>query len=54
MIKKAVEANKERSVVPWIEVDYDNYRGTFLRYPSLEEVTDLPVDLQTVIEFYSR
>ncbi|AIY86896.1 MULTISPECIES: 30S ribosomal protein S4 [unclassified Thermotoga] len=54
VIKKAIEVNKDRSVVPWIEVDYDNYRGTFLRYPSLEEVTDLPVDLQTVIEFYSR
>ncbi|PLV55661.1 30S ribosomal protein S4 [Thermotoga sp. SG1] len=54
VIKKAVEFNRERNTVPWIEVDFDNYRGTFLRYPRLEEVTDLPVDLQTVIEFYSR
>lgn len=54
VIKKAIEFNRERNTVPWIEVDFDNYKGTFLRYPRLEEVTDLPVDLQTVIEFYSR
>lgn len=54
VIKKALEFNKERNVAPWLEVDRDGFKGVFLRYPKLEEVTDLPVDLQVVIEFYSR
>jgi len=54
VIRKALELNKERNVAPWLEVDRDGFKGVFLRYPKLEEVTDLPVDLQVVIEFYSR
>jgi small subunit ribosomal protein S4 len=53
-IKHAVESSKDRTQVPWVEVDFDSYRGTFLRLPNLEEVTDLPVDVQAIVEFYSR
>lgn len=53
-IKDSIEFNKDKNRVPWIEVDYDNYKGTYLRYPKLEEVIDLPVDVQTIVEFYSR
>jgi len=53
-VKDAIEFNRDKNRVPWIEVDYDNYRGTYLRHPKLEEVTDLPVDVQTIVEFYSR
>jgi len=53
-IKQAVETSKDRTKVPWIEVDLDSYKGTFVRYPNLEEVTDLPVDVQAIVEFYSR
>ena len=54
VIRKALALNKERNVAPWLEVDRDGFKGVFLRYPKLEEVTDLPVDLQVVFEFYSR
>ncbi len=37
-IKQAVETSKDRTKVPWIEVDLDSYKGTFVRYPNLEEV----------------
>ncbi len=53
-IQKAIEFNKGRDIMPWLEVDYDNFRGTYLRYPKLAEVRDLPVNVQDIIEFYSR
>lgn len=54
VIRQAVETSKDRTKVPWIEVDADSFRGTFVRFPNLEEVTDLPVDVQAIVEFYSR
>jgi small subunit ribosomal protein S4 len=52
-IKDSVEASKERAAYPWFEVDYENFRATYLRYPAKEEV-DIPVDLQSIIELYSK
>lgn len=53
-IQKAIEFNRGRDIMPWLEVDYDNFRGTYLRYPQLAEVRDLPVNVQDIVEFYSR
>jgi len=53
-IKNAVEFNSSREVAPWLEVDYDSFKGSYLRYPKLAEVRDLPVNVQDIIEFYSR
>lgn len=53
-IKQAVEQSKDRTKVDWVEVGTDSFKGTFLRYPNLDEVTDLPVDVQAIVEFYSR
>ncbi len=53
-IKASIEFNSGRDLMPWLEVDYDNFRGTYLRYPKLAEVRDLPVNVQDIIEFYSR
>ncbi len=53
-IKNAIEFNSGRDIMPWLETDYDNFKGTYLRYPSLAEVRDLPVNVQDIIEFYSR
>ncbi len=54
VVKQVVELTKDRTHVPWVEIDFENLRGTFLRYPRLEEVTDLPVDVQAIVEHYSR
>ncbi len=52
-IKGSVEAAKDRSTPPWLEVDFDALRGTFLRAPSRDEI-DVPVNLQSIIELYSK
>ncbi|AEH50802.1 30S ribosomal protein S4 [Pseudothermotoga thermarum] len=54
VVRQVVELTKDRTRVPWVETDFENLKGTFLRYPKLEEVTDLPADMQAVVEFYSR
>ncbi len=54
LLKEAIEANKGRAIYPWLDADYDQFKGTYVRNPKLEEVTDLPVNVQAIIEFYSR
>ncbi len=53
-IKQAIELNKGRAIANWLEVDYDQFKGVYVRNPKLEEVTDLPVNVQAIVEFYSR
>lgn len=53
-IKNAIEINKDKNRMPWVSVDYDNFKGVYERHPKLEEVIDLPVDVQAIIELYSR
>ncbi|MEA2066490.1 MAG: 30S ribosomal protein S4 [Thermotogota bacterium] len=52
-IKENSEAAKERNTPPWLEVDFEAMKGTFVRYPEREEL-DVPVDLQSIIELYSK
>ena len=52
-IKEAAEAAKERTAYPRVEVYYETFRWTYLRYPVTEEV-EIPVDLQSIIELYSK
>jgi len=53
-LKQSVEYFKDNlEKMPWVDVDLDNLRGKFLRYPERNEV---PVDIneQLIVEFYSR
>ncbi|AEX85269.1 30S ribosomal protein S4 [Marinitoga sp. 1135] len=53
-IKQGIElAQKANRKLDWIEVDYNAFKGTFLRLPTLDEM-DVPVDLQAIIELYSK
>jgi len=52
-VKEAAELFKDRMVPKWLEVDYDSFRGTFLRAPELDEI-DLPADVQAIVELYSK
>jgi len=52
-LQSAIAASRDRGTAPWIEVDFDACRGTFVRYPSLEE-TGLSVDVQSIVELYSK
>ena len=43
------------SSYPWVTVDADAVKGTFVQYPRREEVTDLvDVKEQLVVELYSK
>ncbi len=42
-----------RSVPPWLELDKDNYRGKVIDLPKDIQL-EVPVNLQYIIEFYSR
>ncbi len=53
-IKQAIELNKGRAISPWFEVDFEQYKGVYVRDPQLEEIGDLPVNVQAIVEFYSR
>ncbi|SHE73071.1 SSU ribosomal protein S4P [Marinitoga hydrogenitolerans DSM 16785] len=53
-IKQGIElAQKSNRKLNWIEVDYNAFKGTFLRLPTLDEM-EVPVDLQAIIELYSK
>ncbi len=52
-LQSAIAVSKDRGTAPWVEVDFDACRGTFVRYPSLEE-TGLSVDVQSIVELYSK
>ncbi len=53
-VKQAIELNKGKAIAPWLEADYEQFKGVYVRNPKLEEVTDLPVNVQAIVEFYSR
>ncbi|WGS65344.1 30S ribosomal protein S4 [Marinitoga aeolica] len=53
-IKQGIElAQKANKRLDWIEVDYNAFKGSFLRLPTLDEM-EVPVDLQAIIELYSK
>ncbi|MBM7559942.1 30S ribosomal protein S4 [Marinitoga litoralis] len=53
-IKQGIElAQKANRRLDWIEVDYNAFKGSFLRLPTLDEM-EVPVDLQAIIELYSK
>ncbi len=48
-----LENTDPRSVPPWLELDKDNYRGKVIDLPKDIQL-EVPVNLQYIIEFYSR
>ncbi|MCL5032004.1 MAG: 30S ribosomal protein S4 [Thermotogae bacterium] len=51
--KKAIEDRSTHTVSPWLEVNYDLFRGKFVRMPDREEI-ELPLDVQDIVELYSK
>ncbi|MEG2538406.1 MAG: 30S ribosomal protein S4, partial [Clostridium sp.] len=41
------------NLLPYIEKDLDNYKGTYVRYPERHEI---PIDIndQLIVEYYSK
>jgi small subunit ribosomal protein S4 len=42
-----------RNIPNWVNVEFENYRGTFERLPNIDEM-DVPVPLINIIELYSK
>ncbi|MCR5605991.1 MAG: 30S ribosomal protein S4 [Treponema sp.] len=55
VIQDGLKEEAQSGNVPWITVDVDAVKGTFVQYPRREEVTDLAdVKEQLVVELYSK
>ena len=55
VIKDNLENIDPRSVPEWLELDKDNFRGKVVKLPTaVEEYLEVPVNLQYIIEFYSK
>lgn len=51
--KALFEANKDKTVPGWLEVDWDNNKGRIISLPTREEIT-LPIKEHLVVELYSK
>lgn len=53
-VVKAIVANKEPTVVPWLSVNHQQLTGQVLRLPDIEDIKDVPCNMQLIVEFYSK
>ncbi|MCR4396960.1 MAG: 30S ribosomal protein S4 [Candidatus Saccharicenans sp.] len=51
--RAVVEANKTKTLPGWLQVDWDNCRGTVVALPTRQDVT-IPVEEHLVVELYSK
>ncbi len=52
-IVEAMETVMRRGIPGWIDIDKDNFRGTFKALPNREDLT-MPIQEQLIIELYSK
>ena len=52
-IQENMEAQKRRRTSPWVDMDAENFKGTFSRLPAREDLA-LPINENFIIEYYSR
>jgi len=54
-IQENLESRDPRSVPPWLELDKQNFRGKVIDLPqNVQEYLEIPINLQYIIEFYSK
>ncbi len=53
-ILAAMAASDKRPMMSWLELDKDNFTGTFKAPPVREELNEPPIREQLVVEYYSR
>jgi len=51
--KALFEANKNKTIPGWLEVDWENVKGKVICFPKREDVT-IPVEEHLVVELYSK
>jgi len=53
IIQEAMEASTDVSKYEWLEIDKNNFKGTFLAVPSRAQIP-VDVDERLIVEFYSK
>ncbi len=51
--QEMAEMAATRGIVEWLDMDWENYRGTVVRLPNREDI-DIPVKEHLIVEMYSR
>jgi small subunit ribosomal protein S4 len=55
VIKEALKEFGRAGVMPWLQLDPDGMKGTFLAVPRRSDITDLAdVKEQMIVEYYSK
>ena len=54
VFKAIKEVNNALSAPVWLDSSQANLKGTVTRFPTREDITDIPVNEQSIIELYSR
>lgn len=54
VFKAIKEVNNALSAPPWLESSQANLKGSITRFPTREDISDIPVNEQSIIELYSR
>lgn len=52
-IQESLDIVARRGIPQWLELDKDNFKGTFKRIPARDELT-MPIQEQLVVELYSK
>jgi small subunit ribosomal protein S4 len=55
IIKEALKEYGKSGVMPWLNLDPDAMKGTFMAVPRRGDITDLAdIKEQMIVEFYSK
>ena len=54
IFKAIKEINNALSAPPWLDSNQANLKGSVTRFPTREDISDIPVNEQSIIELYSR
>lgn len=54
IFKMIKEVNNALSAPPWLDSNQANLKGSVTRFPTREDISDIPVNEQSIIELYSR
>ena len=54
IFKAIKEVNNALSAPQWLDSNQANLKGSVTRFPTREDITDIPVNEQSIIELYSR
>ena len=54
IFKAIKEVNNALSAPPWLDSNQANLKGSVTRFPTREDLSDIPVNEQSIIELYSR